>query len=69
MVHRIMIKKAWVNKFGRQYPVGSVLTVTPNLGSELIRQKVADKYTGEYPPNKKQKINLSQLNNNSDGNS
>ena len=53
--------------FGREYPVGTILQVTPGLGSELIRLKAADKYDGTYPPREKQKMNLSQLNNKENG--
>jgi hypothetical protein len=61
MTPRVELKKSWTNEFGRVYPVGTVLQMTPNKASELIRKKIAEKYSGEYPPKGKRKINLSQL--------
>lgn len=63
MAVRVILTRKWKNMFGREYPVGTILQVTPQLGSDLIRLKTANKYTGDYPPKTKQKIELSQLNN------
>ena len=62
MVVRVILKKSWTNKRGRVYPVGTVLQVTPALGSELLADKYAEKYDGAYPPKAKLKMDLSKLN-------
>jgi hypothetical protein len=65
MAYRVRLTKKWVNMFGREYPVGSVLQTDATLGSELIRLKYGVKYDGNYPPDK-QHIKLSDLTNNND---
>ena len=62
MAYRVRLVKKWVNTFGKSYPIGTVLQTNADLGSELIRLKVGEKYEGEYPP-EKMKFNLEQLNN------
>lgn len=61
MAYRVRLMKKWVNAFGKSYPIGTVLQTNAELGSELIRLKVGEKYEGEYPP-EKLRINLEQLN-------
>ena len=67
MAVRVVLKKKWKPLYRGDdkpsYRIGTILQVTPELGSELIRTKVADKYIGDYPPKEKVKINLEQLNN------
>lgn len=65
MAYRVRLVKKWVNMFGREYPVGSVLQTDTQLGSELIRLKFGVKYDGDYPP-AKQNIKLSDLKTNND---
>jgi hypothetical protein len=60
MAYRVRLVKKWVNIFGREYPVGSVLQTDSTLGSELIRLKFGVKYDGKYPP-EKMNISLSEL--------
>lgn len=62
MQPRVKLLKRWADEFGNSYPVGTILQVTPAAGSELVRTKVAEKYTGFYPPKEKVKIDLKQLN-------
>lgn len=59
---RILLKKKWKNVQGKEYAVGTILQVVPSLGSALIADKVGEFYEGDYPPKKKIKIELSQLN-------
>jgi len=63
MAVRILLKKKWKNSQGKEYAVGTILQVIPNLGSQLIADKIGEFYEGPYPPRKKLKIELSQLNN------
>lgn len=64
MAVRVVLKKRWSPLYSttREYRVGTILQVTPELGSELIRKRIADKYIGDYPPKEKIKVNLEQLN-------
>jgi len=61
MAVRIKLNKSWANFQGKQYAVGTILQLTSELASELIRNKIGEKYEGDYPPRKKFKIELSQL--------
>lgn len=59
---RVRLIKSWKHPYkSKPYAVGTVLQVDKSLESELLKSKVAVKYSGEYPP-KKEKINLKQLN-------
>jgi hypothetical protein len=50
-----------IRRVGRWAPT-TVMTVTTEMGSELISEKKAEEYKGVYPPKKgKNKLNLSQL--------
>jgi hypothetical protein len=51
----VILKKSWTNKFNRTYPIGTILKVDNMLGSDLIKSKVAEKYSEEYPPKGKTK--------------
>lgn len=62
---RVILKKAvrkneWSSKV---WPVNQVLVVTQERAEELIASGSAVVYKGEFPPKKKQKMNLSQLKN------
>lgn len=62
MTPRVMLLKSWANRSsGKRYPVGTVLQVDSELGSELIRDGIAEKYSGPYPPEQKTKMELSKL--------
>jgi hypothetical protein len=58
---KIILKRSWTNKFGRKYPINQILTVDGDLGSSLIKEGVAEKYEGEYPPRSKKKMDLSNI--------
>ncbi len=60
---RVRLLKSWANVRGRVYPVGTILQVTSYLASELLADKTAENYSGDYPPKSKMKMNLKQLNN------
>lgn len=62
MAYRVLLKRKWVNTFGKSYPIGTILQTNSQLGSELIRLKFGDKYDGDYPPKEKVKMNLNNLN-------
>jgi hypothetical protein len=62
-MNRIRLLRAWKNPYKKKpHPVGSVLQVTLNLGSELIAEGIAEVYNGEYPPKGKIKFELGTLN-------
>ena len=58
---RIRLVKSWRMNERRNYPVGTILQVTNDLGANLIKSKKGELYEGEYPPQDKQKINLTHL--------
>jgi hypothetical protein len=62
MAYRVKLLKKWKNMFDKEYRSGTVLTLMPNKGEELVKRGVALKYEGEYPPRSKHKMNLEQLN-------
>lgn len=54
--NRIILVKSWTHPYRtKPYPVGTILQVDNELGSELIENEIAEKYNGEYPPKEKQK--------------
>lgn len=61
MAVRILLNKSWVNFQGRKYPVGTILQLTKDKASELIAEGIGEFYDGQYPPNDKTKIELSNL--------
>jgi hypothetical protein len=63
MAVRILLKKSWTNIQGRVYPVGTILQLIPTKASELIADKIGEKYDGDYPPKNKIKMDLKHLNN------
>lgn len=52
---RIELKRRWINDFGKEYPIGTVLPMSGSLADRLISSGVAKKYSGKYPPKKKVK--------------
>lgn len=58
---RVRLLKSWKSANNKTYPVGTILQLLNSLSMELIADKVAEVYNGEYPPREKQKIKLSQL--------
>lgn len=59
---RIKLKKSWKHPYrDKPYAVGTILQVAPYLASELLADKVAEVYKGEYPPKDKSKTDLKQL--------
>ena len=62
---RVILKKAvrkntWSTK---TWPVGTVLVATQECAQEWLSNGSAVEYKGEFPPKKKQQMNLSQLKN------
>lgn len=59
---RLKLIKSWKHPYKvKAYSVGTILQVDKELEKLLLEHKVAVKYSGEYPPKKKEKINLKQL--------
>lgn len=50
---RIRVLKKW-----REYPVGQVIEVFDSKAKQLIVDKTAEKYEGEYPPREKMKTDF-----------
>lgn len=50
-----------LKSLGKRMPAGSVMVVTQEKWKELFDLGHAEEYKGEFPPKKKQKMNLSQL--------
>jgi len=50
---KIRLLKKW-----EAYPIGSVIEVWEPKANKLIREKSAERYTGEYPPRTKMKTNF-----------
>ena len=63
MAVRVILKKKYTNWQGKEYAVGTILQLIPSLASQLIADRIGEYYDGDYPPKKKIKIELSQLNN------
>lgn len=65
MAVRVRLVKSWTNTQGKVYAVGTILQLIPSLASELLADKIGEKYDGQYPPKQgrenKLKIKLSQL--------
>lgn len=55
------MERSWVNTLGRKYYVGNVLQFDNATGTDLISKGIARKYSGDYPPTEKIKVNLKQL--------
>lgn len=60
---KVIFIRSYRTKRGKIYPVNHVQTVDEFQGSMLISEGYAKKYEGEYPPKKKVKMDLKQLNN------
>jgi len=54
---RIRLLKGWEH-MGKRLPIGKLITAAGSLGKKLIAQKIAEEYTGEYPPKKKMKTDF-----------
>lgn len=50
---RIRVLKKW-----REYPVGQVIEVFDSKAKQLIADRLAEKYDGEYPPREKMKTDF-----------
>jgi hypothetical protein len=55
---KVILKRSWTNKFGKKYPVGTVLPCDNVLSAELINKQFGDLYTGKYPPEGKAKTDF-----------
>lgn len=59
---RIILNRSWKHPYKtKPYPVGTILQVDDELGTELIMNKSAEEYTGPYPPKEKKKMALGEL--------
>ena len=60
---RVILLRSYQHQYKRDpYSVGTILQCAPYLASELIADKIAKLYEGEYPPKEKVKVDLKQLN-------
>lgn len=57
---RIIFTKACVFNRHKRF-VGNITTVEDKIAEDLIQQKLAKEYTGQYPPKAKTKIKLKDL--------
>lgn len=56
MSRRVILTKSWTNILGRTYAIGSIIQCDPELEEKLISHEYGEKYEGEYPPQKKVKL-------------
>ena len=54
---KIRLLKKWGNKI-KTWPRGQVLEVAEGKANELVRDNIAERYTGEYPPKDKVKTDF-----------
>lgn len=47
---KVRLRKKW-----RTFPIGTVLEIFDSTAKEMIMNKTAEAYTGEYPPKSKMK--------------
>jgi hypothetical protein len=58
----IILKKAWRHPYkSKPYAVGTVLQCDDELGTELIKKKIGEVYSGPYPPMEKMNMGLNEL--------
>lgn len=50
---RIRLLKKW-----RKWPIGRVIEIFDTTAKEMIRDNIAEKYDGEYPPKTKMKTDF-----------
>ena len=50
---RIRLLKKW-----REWPIGRVIEIFDGVAKTMIRDGIAERYTGEYPPKQKMKTDL-----------
>lgn len=56
MAVRVRLLKPYTHIYKtRPWPIGQVLQLTTQLASELLADKIAEIYEGEYPPKEKMK--------------
>jgi hypothetical protein len=55
---RLVLKRSWTNPTGTKYFVGTIIQVDRSLGKKLQEDKIAEVYTGPYPPVGKLKVKL-----------
>lgn len=59
---RIILLKSWTHPYKtKPYAVGTILQCAPYLAAELIADRFAKLYEGDYPPKEKVKMDLSTL--------
>jgi hypothetical protein len=50
---KVRLLKKW-----RKWPIGRVIEIFDTAAKEMIRDNIAESYTGEYPPQKKMKTDF-----------
>jgi hypothetical protein len=50
---KIRLLKKW-----REWPIGRVIEIFDTTAKEMIRDNIAEKYSGEYPPKEKMKTDF-----------
>lgn len=56
---RVRLLKSYKHEYkSKSWPVGQVLQLSTQLASELIGNKTAELYKGDYPPKSKMKSEL-----------
>ena len=59
---RLRLLKSYHHKYKvKPWPVGQIIQVDNILAHELLSDKIAEIYEGEYPPKNKLKMNLNKL--------
>jgi len=54
---RIRLLRKHENGFGKYY-IGHILNLTNSYAFKLIKEGIAERYTGEYPPKSKMKTDF-----------
>jgi hypothetical protein len=53
---KVILLKSWKHPYKiKPLPIGKIMGCSPQLASELIADKIAELYTGVYPPKEKTK--------------
>lgn len=56
---KVILLKSWKHPYKTHpLPIGKIVPCSPQLASELLADKIAELYSGPYPPKEKQKTNF-----------
>jgi hypothetical protein len=55
---KVILNKSWTNKFGKKYPIGTIIPCDKDLSARLINEGYGEKYEGKYPPKAKVKTDF-----------